>query len=228
MAHLAHYKEAHPLPFVWTHWINLVCMVLLIFTGFMIHFPYIPAIMGICRGVHIFCGFVLVVNCLVRIILAFFIPSAPTLGTRVTVKDYKVWLPQKDNRHQLWPWIKYYFFFKREHPLSAKYGVPQKLAYWFIPFLILFMFYTGLCLWSETSWWGICSWFTNVVGGAMTMRILHWFGMFVFIWFLMIHVYLVFMEGIPTIKLMFMHRETPGEEYDPFKHNVVSPDTARR
>ena len=33
MAHLAHYKEAHPLPFVITHWINLAAMVVLILTG---------------------------------------------------------------------------------------------------------------------------------------------------------------------------------------------------
>ena len=42
MAHLAHYREAHPLPFVITHWINLVAMILLIVTGFCIHFPFWP------------------------------------------------------------------------------------------------------------------------------------------------------------------------------------------
>ena len=40
MAHLAHYKEAHPLPFVITHWVNLICMFSLIFTGFYIHYPH--------------------------------------------------------------------------------------------------------------------------------------------------------------------------------------------
>ena len=45
MAHLAHYREAHPMPFVITHWINLVCMILLIVTGFSIHFPFWPAFM---------------------------------------------------------------------------------------------------------------------------------------------------------------------------------------
>ncbi len=28
------------MPFVITHWINLVCMILLIITGFSIHFPF--------------------------------------------------------------------------------------------------------------------------------------------------------------------------------------------
>ena len=62
MAHLAHYREAHPLPFVITHWINLVAMILLIVTGFAIHFPFWPYFMGIARGVHVFCGFVLFMN----------------------------------------------------------------------------------------------------------------------------------------------------------------------
>jgi Ni/Fe-hydrogenase 1 B-type cytochrome subunit len=33
MAHLAHYREAHPTIFVVTHWINLVAMILLILHG---------------------------------------------------------------------------------------------------------------------------------------------------------------------------------------------------
>ncbi len=49
--------------------------------------------------------------------------------TREVDKDYKNWLPQQANRHQLWPWIKYYLFLKKDHPISAKYGVLQKIAY---------------------------------------------------------------------------------------------------
>ena len=53
MAHLAHYREAHPLPFVITHWINLICMFILIFTGFYIHFPFFPLFMSVARGLHV-------------------------------------------------------------------------------------------------------------------------------------------------------------------------------
>ena len=70
MAHLAHYREAHPMPFVITHWINLVAMILLIITGFSIHFPFWGGFMGIARGVHVFLGFVLFINCIVRVIMA--------------------------------------------------------------------------------------------------------------------------------------------------------------
>ena len=53
-----------------THWVNLVCMALLIFTGFLIHFPFWAGLTGVARGVHVFCGMLLVVNCILRIIFA--------------------------------------------------------------------------------------------------------------------------------------------------------------
>lgn len=219
MAHLAHYKEAHPLPFVITHYVNLVCMIVLILTGFMIHFPSLPVAEGVMRGPHVLCGFILFINFVVRVILAFCLESAPTLGTRLTVKDYKVWLPQEDNKHQLLPWLKYYLFFKKEHPIAAKYGVPQKLAYLFmVSGLIIIMFWTGMALWEPTAVWPFNAWLISVCGGLMSVRIIHYFGMFVFLFFIMLHVYLCCMEGTACIKLMFLRKETPGSEYDVLKH----------
>lgn len=218
MAHLAHYKEAHPLPFVITHYVNLICMIILILTGFMIHFPSLPVAEGVMRGPHILCGFILFINALIRVILAFCLESAPTLGTRITVKDYKVWLPQADNKHQLIPWLKYYFFIKKEHPIAAKYGVPQKLAYLFVFFLIIGMFWTGTALWEPTASFVLNQWLITAVGGLMSLRIIHYFGMFVFLIFMLIHIYLCFMEGTACLKLMFMRKETPGGEYDVLKH----------
>lgn len=224
MAHLAHYREAHPLPFVITHWINLVCMILLILTGFCIHFPFWPLFMGIARGVHVFCGIVLVVNCIVRVIMAFFVKSSPTGGTHEQVTDFKTWLPQKDNRHQAIQWIKYYLFLKKDHPLGAKLGVPQKISYLLIPVLILVMGYTGLCLWGPTMDAGIFAAGTELVGGAMSMRIIHYFMMFVFIAFMFIHIYLANVEGLAPSKLMFFWKEHGGLVYDPEKHAIVGED----
>lgn len=219
MAHLGHYKEAHPLPFVITHYVNLIAMIVLIFTGFMIHFPYIPGIAeGPCRGAHIFFGFVLFINLVVRVILAFVLESAPTLGTRLTVKDYKVWLPQADNKHQLIPWLKWYLFLKKEHPIAGKYGVLQKIAYLAAGCLIVIMFWTGTALWEPMAWLPWNAALIGILGGLMNLRLLHYFLMFVFIIFMMIHVYLCCMEGVACLKLMFLRKETPGHEYDVKRH----------
>ena len=224
MAHLAHYREAHPLPFVITHWINLVAMILLIVTGFSIHFPFWPEFMGIARGVHVFCGFVLFINCIVRVLMAFFVKSAPTGGTREQVTDFKTWLPQADNRHQGLQWIKYYLFLKKDHPLSAKLGVPQKISYLCIPVLIILMFYTGLCLWAPTMNMGFCTAGIDLVGGLMSMRIIHYFMMYIFICFMFIHIYLANIEGFAPTKLMFFHQEHGGLVYDPDRHVIVGED----
>lgn len=224
MAHLAHYREAHPLVFVITHWINLVAMIILIVTGFCIHFPFWPFFMGIARGLHVFFGFVLFLNCIFRVIAAFFVKTSPTGGTRMQVKDYKTWLPQKDNRHQGLEWVKYYLFLKKDHPLGAKLGVPQKLSYLLIPILIILMFFTGLCLWVPTMNLGLTWGFTTLVGGLMSVRIIHYFLMYVFIIFMFIHIYLANVEGFAPTALMFIHREHGGLVYDPEKHNIVGED----
>ena len=213
------------MPFVVTHWINLVSMIFLIISGILIHFPLIPGSMGIVRGLHVFFGFVIFINCIVRIILAFFVKSAPTGGTRKTVKDYKTWLPQKDNRHQAGAWVKYYLFMKKDHPLGAKLGVPQKLSYLLIPILIILMFISGLCLWSTTANIPFFAAITSFFGGPMSLRIIHYFGMYVFIIFIFIHVYLANVEGAEPTKLMFFHKEHGGLVYDPDKHVIVGEDT---
>ncbi len=224
MAHLAHYREAHPLPFVITHWINLVSMFFLIITGFMIHFPFFGGLMGVVRGLHVFFGIVIFVNCVVRITLSFVIKSAPTAGTRKQVPDYKTWLPQADNKHQGPEWVKYYLFRKKDHPLSAKLGVPQKISYLLIPILIILQFYTGMAIWGPTMDWGIFAAGTDLVGGQMNQRIIHYFLMYVFIIFIFIHVYLANVEGTAPTKLMFFWKEHGGLVYDPDKHIIIGED----
>ncbi|MDR3037060.1 MAG: cytochrome b/b6 domain-containing protein, partial [Coriobacteriales bacterium] len=210
MAHLAHYRQAHPLPYVITHWINLVSMLVLIFTGFYIHFPFFSGFMGVARGAHLFFAFVFVANMLFRVVSAFFIKSAPAGGTREVDYDWKSFLPQKDNRHQLGAWIKYYLFFKKNHPLGGKYGVPQKLTYIALPALILLIAFTGLCLWAPTSVVGPFAAFNSLVGGVVIIRIIHYLFMFVFILFMLIHIYLANVEGFAPTKMMFAWKEHGG------------------
>jgi Ni/Fe-hydrogenase 1 B-type cytochrome subunit len=224
MAHLAHYRQAHPLVFVITHWINLLAMLVLIITGIYIHYPFIAGWMGVARGAHMFFALVFVINCLFRVGAAFFVKSAPAGGTRATDYDYKSFLPQKDNRHQFGPWIKYYLFFKKDHPLGGKYGVPQKLTYIAIPALILLMAFTGMCLWAPTSVVGPFAAFNSLVGSMMVTRIIHFFFMFVFIIFMLIHVYLANVEGFAPTKMMFAWKEHGGLIYDPEVHNIVGED----
>ncbi|MCL2631577.1 MAG: cytochrome b/b6 domain-containing protein [Coriobacteriia bacterium] len=224
MAHLAHYREAHPLAYVITHWINLISIVVLSFTGFVIHFPFLPGIMGICRGTHMFFAIVLVGNMLFRVLSSPFIKSAPAMGTREQVRDIFSFLPQKDNRHQLIPWIKYYLFFKKEHPLSGKYGVPQKLAYLLVPCLIVFIAFTGLCLWVPTGNWFLFAWVTDLVGGIHTIRLIHYLTMWGFLIFTALHIYLSIANGLAPLRMIFFWKEHGGKVYDVKIRNIVGDD----
>ena len=135
-------------------------------------------------------------------------------------------LPQADNRHQLGAWIKYYLFLKKDHPLSGKYGVPQKISYLLIPVLILIMFVTGMCLWGVTSNIGVFAALNEAVGGLMVMRIIHYFLMWVFIIFTIIHLYLASIEGLDPLKIMFLRKESGGLTYSSKVHNIVGKDNS--
>ncbi|MDP2180956.1 MAG: cytochrome b/b6 domain-containing protein [Actinomycetota bacterium] len=213
MAHPAHYREAHPTVFVITHWLNLIAIVSLAFSGFYIHYPFFPGFMGVARGMHFFFMYVLVINLTFRILAAFFEKDAVMLGTREVDTDIKNWLPQEANRHQLGAWLKYYLFMKKDHPLGAKYGVLQKIAYLATVPLTFFMFYTGLCIYAPTMDSQVFS--SAWIGGPMNMRILHYFLMWVFLIFTAIHAYLANVEGFAPSSLIFARKESEGLHFDP-------------
>ncbi len=207
--------------FVLTHWINLIAMVSLAFSGFYIHFPFFTGFMGVARGMHFFFMYVLVVNITFRIIAAFFVKSAVMLGTREQETDIKNWLPQSANRHQLLPWIKYYLFMKKDHPLGAKYGVLQKVAYLATVPLTFFMMWTGFSLYGPYMDNGFFQASVRLVGGPMSMRVIHYFMMWVFIVFTAIHVYLANVEGRDPSKLIFKWKESEGIHFDPKTGKVI-------
>lgn len=211
------YREAHPMVFVLTHWINLLAMCFLTLSGFYIHYPIVPGLMGLARGTHFFWMFALLINLIVRIVLAFFVKSAILPNTREVDTDIKNWLPQKENRHQLVPWVKYYLFFKKDHPISGKYGVLQKIAYLATPFLILAAAYTGFCLWGPTSSWPFfhagTAWVASLFnsgGGAdpMPIRIVHFYCMWVILIFTAAHVYLANIYNFAPSAMIFAWKES--------------------
>lgn len=222
MAHKL-YREAHPLPFVITHWLNLLAMIFLTISGFYIHTPFIQGegLMGWARGTHFFWMFVLVINLVARIVMAFFVKSAVQQNTREQDLDIKNFLPQKENRGQLIPWVKYYLFLKKEHPISGKYGVLQKIAYIATVPLILLAAYTGFALWAPTSDWAIFRagtvWVAglfNAGGGAdpMPMRIAHFWTMWVILIFTAIHAYLANIYNFAPSRMIFAWKES-GDDH---------------
>jgi Ni/Fe-hydrogenase 1 B-type cytochrome subunit len=207
----------HPLVFVLTHWINLLAMLFLTLSGLYIHYPIFPGAMGLARGTHFFWMFVLCINFIVRLVLLFTVKTANVAGSRDVARDIKNFVPQAENRHQLWPTVKFYLFMKKEHPKGGKYNPLQKMAYVLTVPLTLLAAYTGFALWGPTSdlpffqagtvW--VASLFNAGGGGdPMPMRILHYWTMWAILSFTFIHVYLANIYGFDADKIMFAWKET--------------------
>jgi Ni/Fe-hydrogenase 1 B-type cytochrome subunit len=204
----AHYREAHPLVFVITHYINLICMIMLAFSGFYIHYPFFNEFMGVARGMHFVAMYVIIINLTFRIIAAFFVKTAVQLGTREVDTDIKNWLPQAENKHQFLETVKYYLFFRKEGVISAKYGSLQKIAYLATIPLTYLQAYTGFAIYGPTMDATFFAGGLDMVGGPMNMRIIHYFGMWIFIVFTMIHAYLANIYNLNPSKIIFLWKET--------------------
>jgi Ni/Fe-hydrogenase 1 B-type cytochrome subunit len=216
MAHVITRQE-HPLIFVITHWINLVCILAFIKSGFYIHYPFVPGFMSLAQGLHVVAVWTILINLVVRIVAAFFVKDVVDPHTGEVKADIFVFLPQKTNRHQFWPWIKYYLFMKREVPISAKYGVLQKSAYNLVPVLILAAAFTGFSIYPVTMRFWPFSWAYQAVGGPMNMRVIHYFVMWAVIIFTMVHAYLANIYNFQPSELFFLWRQpadVPATEKD--------------
>jgi Ni/Fe-hydrogenase 1 B-type cytochrome subunit len=167
--------------------------------------------------IHFVLMFVLIINLTSRMILAFWVRTANQLGTRQVDVDLKNWLPQEENKHQFLETVKYYTFFRNTHVISGKYGALQKMAYLATIPITFYMAYTGFALYTPAHAWAIWPLFAggiNLLGGEMTMRVWHYFGMWVVILFTMVHAYLAAIDGFkPLWGLIFLWRETPAEEH---------------
>ena len=209
MSH-ATYKESHPLVQRITHWMHLLSMVVLTFTGFYIHNPFFDGSMMWMRQLHFVFMYVVLVALVARVYFAFFSKSALVKGSRKTAIDVKNFVIQKENKGQFIETIKYYLFLRKTHPSTGKYNPMQKLAYVAMLVLLVAQAFTGFALYGPFG--EAFSWLTIPLGGLMIVRQIHYLTMWLFILITMIHVYLSVAEDAPALKVMFFGKETPAKD----------------
>ncbi len=213
MAHKYATVEEHPATPRMLHLIHLVSMFMLIISGIYISNPFVPDLMGVMRGAHLIFMWILIITAIVRVIWAFVGRTAP-LGSRETVRDYRHFGPQKENRGTFWGTLGYYTFMRNEAPAVYKYNGLQKGTYVFWLLLIVAQAITGFALWSVTA--PALEPLTYAVGGTLWIRSIHYIIMWLFIVTTLIHIYLSTLHRDQLV-LMFTGRESaPGDE-------VVSP-----
>jgi thiosulfate reductase cytochrome b subunit len=170
---------------IW-HWLQAAGMILLILTGFAIHYPDRFGILGSMANAvrcHAWIAFALIVNAFLGIFY------------HLTAEKYHHFLPQMDDftgaavrqaRFYL-----YGIFKGEEHPLETdprrKLNPLQKITYLaLLNILLPFQIITGVMLWGADRWPRLF----DKVGGLWVLGPLHTLGAYLFLAFLIGHLYL--------------------------------------
>jgi len=204
----------HPWPAVLLHYTHLLSFFALIVTGLYIHSPWSGfATMGTMKVVHTLSMEVFILTTVIRIYWAFFGRGSAYVGSVTRVRDYKQFALARYDWRTLGEWIKYYLFIRKTRPYTPKYNPLQKITYGYVfPLGVLWMALTGFALYVPTA--AAFSWFTDLMGGQNSVRLWHFYGMWIFVAVFLVHLYLVFAEDIVQFPSMFLR-------YIPRKSRVV-------
>ncbi len=173
-----------------THWVTVFCILFLTVTGLYIHGTPISArtgtayVMGTVRFWHVVAGFVLLAAFLVRFYWFF-------AGNRCA--SWQAFVPLRKSRwRDMGEMAKYYSFLRWRPVHRVGHNPLAALAYTFIFVCLLMSIWTGFTLFSKTAGtpflrvvfgWS-ATWF-----GIQGIRLFHYLLMFVFLAFLIHHVY---------------------------------------
>jgi Ni/Fe-hydrogenase 1 B-type cytochrome subunit len=198
------------------HWINVLTIVVLTLTGFIIADP--PAILsnseatnlhsfGIVRFIHFTAAYLFFFNMILRIYWSF-------VGNQFA--SWKAFWPfGRKMWNNFWHVLKIdIMLLNEEHPdvknISIGHNSVAAFSYLALFFIALIQVFTGFALYADTSeWWlpGLFKWVIPLFGGDFMVRTIHHIAMWGFILFSLVHVYLVFyhdwLEGRGEVSSMF-------------------------
>lgn len=97
---------------------------------------------------------------------------------------------------------KYYFRLRKDHPPQGKHNALQKAAYTGIVLVGLLAVLTGFAVWKPVQLW----WLTAVFGGFQAARYWHFWAVWIFVAFAVVHVILVFAADPASLRAMITGR----------------------
>lgn len=176
------------------HWVRVIAVAVLVFTGFYIHWPFMGGgtdsfLMAWMRFFHFIASYALVLGLVVRVYMAF---------NSAFDRDWKDFGILK-NLRDLPDMLGYYLFIKGTHKDYRKYNPLQAFAYLFVALLIIFTALTGAALYKGKAFGFINTqetfmWVNTLLGGESYTRIWHFLSMWVFIIFVGVHVYMSLLQ----------------------------------
>jgi Ni/Fe-hydrogenase 1 B-type cytochrome subunit len=180
------------LPVRITHWLNVLCIVVLSVTGYYIANPFIMTqgdatsqyLMGTVRFIHYVTAFVFTMSVLFRVYWAF-------AGN--TYARWSQFLPASRQRlRDLGRMIRYYTFLRREPPAEIGHNPLAGVTYVGLYILFGLQIVTGFALYSlpyHDGWLKAGFGWIVVLVGTQTLRLVHTIIMFLIIAFTIHHVY---------------------------------------
>jgi len=198
------------------HWLNVLALFVLVVTGFLIANP--PALLssaeatnlhsfGIVRFLHFTAAYIFFFVLILRVYWAF-------VGNRFS--SWRAFWPfTKKNWNNFWHVMKIDIMLMNEKEeditkISIGHNSVATLSYLVMFILALVQVCTGFALYGDMSSWWLPKMFTWVIplfGGDFMVRSIHHTSMWLFIFFAMVHIYLVFyhdwLEGRSEVSSMF-------------------------
>ena len=196
------------------HWIHLLCMLALAFSGIYIRFPFFYGGREAMRWVHYIAMTIVGLNFFWRLWYAFLAKN----------RDYKKFTIGKRDLQSAVGVLAYYGYFSDNKPHVAEYNVMQKMSYLLFMFLMMAQGFTGLSLLTmDIPALGVSPreilvgwWLGPLVGGvAMAgawMRVLHYAINWLFIIMTTVHFYLAVNEDLPIGLDFFGFKKYPEEK----------------
>jgi Ni/Fe-hydrogenase 1 B-type cytochrome subunit len=187
---------------IW-HWVHALSIVVLAITGYLIANP-LPSVggeasdhflMGNLRLVHFVAAYVFAIGFVVRIYWGF-------VGNKYSRELLYLPVWRGNWWRDLFQQFRYYLFLRREPPPSVAHNALAQVAMWLFNTLLgIFMIVTGFALYGEGlglgSWADIgFGWALPLLGGSQSTRMLHIVGMWLFIAFSIVHIYMAIRADI--------------------------------
>lgn len=187
------------------HWTHAISIVVLCVTGYLIANP-LPSvggeandhfIMGNMRMIHFIAAYVFAIGFAVRVYWAF-------VGNKYSRELFilPVWRGQwwREFFHE----VAFYLFLTRKTPKTIAHNPLAQTAMWLFNFLLtLFLIFTGFALYGEGlgdgSWADrMFGWVIPAMGDSLNVKMWHVLGMWLIIFFAIIHIYMAIRADIIT------------------------------
>ena len=174
-----------------THWINVICILVLSVTGFYIGHPIYTTtaggqyLMGWNRVIHFSFAYLFLVSIIARLIWAF-------IGNRHA--SWKAFVPwaSKEGWRNISGTFRFYTFLQRTPPPVVGHNALAAMAYSAVFFLYVVQVATGFALYGQFapggSWDGVFGWMLPLFG-PQGLRLVHHLVMWLLVGFAIHHVY---------------------------------------